>query len=88
MDLRSAAILNDFCELVRVFGDSVATHKCYACGEVRHYDRDKVCQARGETYAKYGDKGPLAVCCRSEFESQKGGRVGGRVRDSRARGDN
>lgn len=42
--LRAAAILNDF---VRV----------YACGEVRHYDRDKVCPARGETCAKCGDKG-------------------------------
>ena len=39
---------HDSKELSRGFG----THKCYACGKVGHFARDKVCPARGITCAK------------------------------------
>ena len=62
-------------------------HKCYACGKVRHFARDKRRAARGETCAKCGDNGHWAACCRFEVERKKGGEEGGRVRDGRACGN-
>ena len=60
--------------------------KCYACGKMGHFARDKICPARGKTCAKCGDKGHWAACCKSETESKNSSKEGGRVRDGRARG--
>ena len=57
-----------------------ATHKCYACGRPGHFSLDKVCPARGKTYAKCGRKGHWAICCRHEADgkqSKNSGRVSG-----------
>ena len=56
-------------------------HKCYACGNVRHFARDKIFPVRGKTCAKLDDKGYWAACCRSEAENKEGGRECGGVRD-------
>ncbi|KAL9969742.1 hypothetical protein ACROYT_G021997, partial [Oculina patagonica] len=58
------------------------TQKCYACGKVGHYARDKVCPARGKTCAKCGQKGHWAACCKGDTESKRGGRV----KEGRGRG--
>ena len=58
------------------------TKKCYACGKVGRFARDKVCPARCKTCAKCGQKGHWAACCKSDTESKKGGRV----KDGRERG--
>ena len=51
------------------------TQKCYACGKLGHFARDKACPARGKTCAKCGQKGHWAACCKSAIESTRGGRV-------------
>ena len=51
-------------------------NKCYACGKLGHFARDKVCPAKGKTCANCGKKGHWAVCCRSEGEK---GKTGGRA---------
>ena len=60
--------------------------KCYACGKMGHFARDKICPAEGKTCAKCGDEGHWADCCKSEAECKNSGKEGGRERDGRARG--
>ena len=54
---------------------------------VGHFARDKICPARGKTCAKCGDRGHWAACCRSETDSKKSGKEGGRGRDGRVSGN-
>lgn len=49
--------------------------KCYVCGKVGYFVRDKVCLVRGKTCVKCGQKGYWVVCCKGDIESKKGGRV-------------